>query len=377
MRLLTRHPGFSAAFVTTMSLGVGGLTALFALVHGVLLRPPPYPDPRELAFFHWTGPEGTANASSGAKLAFWQEGSRAFEGIAAADLQSAGSTLAGSDRAEYVRSLGVSAGFFRTLGITPVLGREILPAEDRGGACALVLSEGLWKRAFGGAVSVIAFIPAFRMARSEVQTWLRPAVGGHLADPGLGGRRLGRLLVAGQVALSLAVATGAWALAEGLLRLRAVDPGFSVEDVWTLEVPLSARRHATAGESWRFSSQLRERLLALPGVRAVATASSLPLATGLNVPVEIDGTSEAGNRGRVPGRQCRVLRVPAHTHPAGAPVAGRRRAARRAGRPRQPGLPGAVPGGGQRARPAGVDRPGSRPPERPPAPHRRRREQRP
>lgn len=510
-RTLIRSPTFSLAFVLTLALSIGCVTALFSVVHGVLLRPLPFPEPETLATFEWRSEEGVSDAASAAKVRFWQEHhGEAFESVAAFELKGAGVTLLGGNEPEYVRSLKVSGTFFRTLGATPQLGRGLLPEEDRpGGPCAVVLSHDLWRDAFGSdsaitrrqvrlddrscavvgvmgedfrfqpaadlwtplrldgadrrganlygmvarlrtdvswqqarsqtdllfsrylataaeseqseetgvvlthlrerlvgdlrsdllllfgagglvfliccvnlsslvvtrairraretatrvalgagwldilrqtvveislislvsavggwllarglmpvllmlqpgnlpaiakvqvagvealfaalaaflALLLVAVVPVLRMARGGLSDSLR-SVGDEGAAAGVRDRQLGRWLVVGQVALSLAVLMGSFTLIGGLMELRAVDPGFETESLWTFQIPLQEARFASPRVTSRFADELRRRLGEVPGVQRAATATSLPLEPGLNVPVHVQGHPQEGD----------------------------------------------------------------------------------
>lgn len=511
LRTLVRTPTFSLAFIVTLALGIGGVTAFFSVVHGVLLQPLPFPESSSLVDFHWRSGEGVTYATSAAKYRFWEEHSESFDAVAAFALKGAGVTLVGGNETEYVRSLGVSGDFFRTLGVTPVIGRGFTAEEDRpGGPCAAVLRHELWQEVFGGdpgvtrrkvqlgerscavvgvmpedfrfqptadlwtplqlgaetrgganlygmmarlddgvsregaqseaetlfarflaatpeedrtgaetgvvlgplkerlvgdlrqdllllfgagalvfliccinlsnlvvtrasqraqetatrvalgagwssllretvveislislvaaavgwllartlvpvmlalhpdslpaiaevqvgaaevlfalaatfvAILLVAVVPVLRVARGGLASTLRSA-GSKSSEVGVSGRRLGRWLVVGQVALSLAVLMGSFALIGSLLELRGVDPGFETEDVWTFQVPLQDSRFASPAATWSFATNLQTRLRKLPGVQSTATASSLPLEPGLNVPLHVEGFSQDGN----------------------------------------------------------------------------------
>jgi predicted permease len=155
-RVLRRNPGFTVAFVLTLALGIGGNTAFFSFVHGILLRPLPYPEPDAIVYFHWKSEHGTTHASSAEKLLFWNQQSSSFSALAAHEMESAGATLMLEKDAFYVRSLRVSSDFFSVLGVQPTLGRGFLPEEDQpGGPNVTVLSHGLWKHSFGNDPGII------------------------------------------------------------------------------------------------------------------------------------------------------------------------------------------------------------------------------
>jgi putative ABC transport system permease protein len=150
IRVLRASPGFATIALLTLTLGLGINCAIFTVVDAVLLRPLPYPNSERLVLVDRHFPEGTFPATSATKFLFWQEHSRSFESIAAYAFASSGVNLTGTGEPEPLRSLRVSADFFRTLGVRLVLGRGFTPEEDRlGGPNAVVLSNELWQRFFG------------------------------------------------------------------------------------------------------------------------------------------------------------------------------------------------------------------------------------
>lgn len=154
-RQLAKRPGFTAVAVITLALGIGANTAIFSVVYGVLLRPLPYPHPNRLVMLSRTY-RGRADypAFDSREFAFWQEHREPFAYLSASTDE--GFSLSGGNRAERIEGLRVSSEYFRVLGVEPELGRDFRPEEDRiGGANVAILSNGLWKREFGGNPKVI------------------------------------------------------------------------------------------------------------------------------------------------------------------------------------------------------------------------------
>ena len=155
-RMLRRSPGFTAAAVVTLALGIGANSAVFSVVNAVLLRPLPYPEADRLfmAFqFHEQADVGRTRA---APLDFldWQQRSRSFTVMAAHT--GTGFTLTGDGEPELVIGQLVSAELFDVLSIKPLLGRVFLPAENAAGHNrVMVLSHGLWQRRYGGDPSIV------------------------------------------------------------------------------------------------------------------------------------------------------------------------------------------------------------------------------
>ncbi len=155
-RMLLRNKAFTAVALLTLALGIGANTTIFTLVNSILLKPLPFKEPAALVMVWRTNAERTAKdvPSSVPLFMDWQQQNQVFERMTAF---SAGRfNLAGAGEAESVRGATVSASFFETLGVAPLLGRGFLPAEDRPGAePVVVLSHGLWRQYFGASPGII------------------------------------------------------------------------------------------------------------------------------------------------------------------------------------------------------------------------------
>jgi putative ABC transport system permease protein len=161
-RVLRRSPGFTATTVLTIALGVGATTAIFTVVHGVLLRPLPYADADRLANI-WVD-LGVGNQSlpavSAGDFADYRARSRTFEDFAAATggvmLGATGVLTGTSGDPEHVDVSGVSANFFSLLGVAPAFGRQFTADEDRpNGPAVVILSHGLWQRRYGADPTIV------------------------------------------------------------------------------------------------------------------------------------------------------------------------------------------------------------------------------
>lgn len=163
LRALARRPSFSLVSWLTLALGCGAVTAAFALVNTILLRPLPFPRPDELMMVSLSavlqGKPMQMDQSDAGFLLFERD-SRALDRIAAyrvrslnVSLPSAGTTAGEAERME---AATVSASFFATLGVTQALGRLFVAGEDRAEAAPVaVISHALWQRTFGGDPAVI------------------------------------------------------------------------------------------------------------------------------------------------------------------------------------------------------------------------------
>ncbi len=158
-RLLRKSPAFTATTVLTLALCIGVNTAVFSVVDAVLLRALPYPEPERLVTFvtHFQGrgmEEDQTSQNGRTWLAVHEHAT--YLDCAAFGGGWTGVNFAAQGKVEYVQQERVSAGFFRVLGINPMLGREFMPEEDRvGGPAVTVLSYALWKRVFNADPSVI------------------------------------------------------------------------------------------------------------------------------------------------------------------------------------------------------------------------------
>jgi putative ABC transport system permease protein len=154
VRSLARSPAFTAIAVVTLALGIGANTAIFSVVNSALLRPLPYPDPSSLVFVNETRPDGSDSPAAYPNFIDWQKQSDVFRSIAL--FRDVSFNLGGRGAPERISGALVSADFFRTLGITPLLGRYFAEGEDRPGADGVtVISHALWQRRFGGDREVV------------------------------------------------------------------------------------------------------------------------------------------------------------------------------------------------------------------------------
>lgn len=150
LRSMLRTPGFTAAAVLALALGIGANVAIFSVVNAILLRPLPYRDSHRLAVILHDGD----NPVAAANYVDWKQQADVFEGMEAADYWTP--NLMGNDPPEHIWALKVSAGMFPLLGVEPLLGRTFAPGEDtQGHEMEVVLSYRLWQRRFGGDPQVI------------------------------------------------------------------------------------------------------------------------------------------------------------------------------------------------------------------------------
>ena len=139
-RTLAGTPAFSAVAILTLALGIGGNTAIFSFVDGVLLKPLPYRDADRIVRVLEKPPRGDRNGISTLNFLDWQKDNTVFEFMAA---QTGGpATLTGSGDPVQLRGARVSARYLDIFGISAERGRPFLPDEDQAGKDNVVPKKG-------------------------------------------------------------------------------------------------------------------------------------------------------------------------------------------------------------------------------------------
>ena len=152
--MLLKSPAFSATVIITLALGIGANTALFSVVNSVLLNPLPYPRSNQLVALYEEKPGLGQGPISYPNFLDWQRSAQTFSSMAI--YRHEDYNLMGSGQAERVNGFMVSAAFFTTLGIHPILGRDFVSEDDHIGAAPVVLlSDAFWHRHFGGSPAVV------------------------------------------------------------------------------------------------------------------------------------------------------------------------------------------------------------------------------
>lgn len=194
LRLLWRHPGFTALALLTLAVGIGANTAVFSLIEGVLLRPLPYDRPEQLL---WIGGrearfQKEITGISMPDLLDLRASSRTLETIAGYAFFSERLIVTGSGEPEQADGVRVTANFFEVLGVRPATGRGFRTGEDqRGGPRVAVLSHSMWRTRYGSnpqaigsnivlnSVSheVVGVMPDGFAFPSRIDVWVPVAIG--------------------------------------------------------------------------------------------------------------------------------------------------------------------------------------------------------
>jgi macrolide transport system ATP-binding/permease protein len=186
-RQFRKNPGFGLTTVLMLALGIGASVAIFAFVDAALLKPLPYADSTRLVDVTEKTALFPRNNLSYPDYVDWKRMNTVFASLDV--YQGSGFLLRTPTGAEPVPSARVSDGFFRTLGVTPILGRDFYAGEDRLSAPkAVILSYSTWQRRFGGSkdvigdtvslsgvpVTVVGVLPAsFQFApRGDAELWV-------------------------------------------------------------------------------------------------------------------------------------------------------------------------------------------------------------
>src|SRR5689334_5216056 len=150
-RVLLRTPLSTICTIAALAIGIGSTTALFSVVHALLMKPLPYKnaDALVVVWEHNLPRNRPRNVISPANFLQWRERSTSFESLAA--LSQNRVTLTGSGEPQELATLTVTANMFDVLGVSPLIGRGFVTGEDTAAAArAVVLSHEAWQRQFGG-----------------------------------------------------------------------------------------------------------------------------------------------------------------------------------------------------------------------------------
>jgi len=153
-RQLLKGPGFASTAVLILAIGIGGTTAIFSALNPILFEPLPYPNASRIMMIWYADEDGVRSPQTFHTYRELAERSRSFE--AAAVMKAWQPTLVGADQPERIDGQQVSAAYFRALGVAPAMGRDFLPSNDTfNSPKVVILSNGLWRRRFGGDSAII------------------------------------------------------------------------------------------------------------------------------------------------------------------------------------------------------------------------------
>jgi predicted permease len=154
LRQLRKNPAFTITATTMVALAIGASVAIFAFVDAALIKPLPYKDPAGLLYVTETTPEIPRASLSYPDYLDWKKLNRVFYSL---DIYSQRDyVLPTSTGMEMIDGARVSAGFFRTLGVAPMLGRDFNDSEDLLNAPrTLMLSYASWQKRFGGKPEIV------------------------------------------------------------------------------------------------------------------------------------------------------------------------------------------------------------------------------
>src|SRR5262245_705231 len=154
-RVLRRTPGFTAAALATLAIGIGATAAIFSVIRTVLLEPLPYREPGRVVGIWETTQDGvTQNVIAPANFAEWRERSRTLEHIGMVGWTGLTAIVGGEP--EKLRGLQCSVDVFPALGVQPAIGRNFTFEEDYGGKDGvIVLTYEYWQARMGGRPDVV------------------------------------------------------------------------------------------------------------------------------------------------------------------------------------------------------------------------------
>jgi putative ABC transport system permease protein len=171
LRSLRQKPGFTAVTLVTLALGIGATTVMFTVIHGVLLKPLPYPDAARLVSIHGRSDEWNTALFGEQRVANpdfrdLQKQSRSMD---VAGLVFNSGTLSEPGNPEYVDQFEISAQMMPVLGARMYRGRGFLPEEDKPGAERVaILGYTFWQRHFGGSTTAVGGSLVFDGNRYQV-----------------------------------------------------------------------------------------------------------------------------------------------------------------------------------------------------------------
>ncbi len=158
LRALRKSPAFTITAIVTLALGIAGNSAMFSVIHAVLLKPLAYRNPDRLVYFSKDDPPRNVFDAQFGLIQFdeMKAAARSFTALGAYGANAENTSLSRDEKPEALKGARVSANFLDILGVQPLLGRSFLPEEDtNSGPSVAMISAELWKRRFAADPSVI------------------------------------------------------------------------------------------------------------------------------------------------------------------------------------------------------------------------------
>jgi putative ABC transport system permease protein len=155
LRWLRTHPAFTVLSVATLAAGIGVNTAMFSVIHAVLLNPLPYHEADRIVWMSESGDEVQNRSLSYPNFKDWRERSQSF--VAMSLFRGGRVNITGSDQAEILEIRVVSHGYFTVMHATPALGRDFTADDDQPGTAPVtMISYAFWQRRFGGDPNIVS-----------------------------------------------------------------------------------------------------------------------------------------------------------------------------------------------------------------------------
>ena len=174
LRTLWHAPGFTTAAVITLALGIGATTAIFTIINALIVRPLPLHEPHALVWLRETNPARkiTQFSVSYANYVDWRDRSQSWEALAASGNRSVNLIARGNP--ERLRAQFMTSNLIPMLRLNVALGRAFVPEEDDPGRSnVVILSNGLWRRAFGADPNVLGGPSPLTESRTRSSAWRR------------------------------------------------------------------------------------------------------------------------------------------------------------------------------------------------------------
>jgi len=259
LRHLRQHPGYAIVTILTLALGIGANTAIFSVVHGVILKPLPYPEPARLVFITSQFPALGFDQFwvSAPEFLEFRERNQSFEDVGA--YRAGEVNLGTQDQPRRVVSAVITSELMPVLGVAPIRGRQFTRADTLPGAEDVgALSSELWKSAFGGDESVLGRVipidgvptrivgimpPGYDVHDQKIQVWLPLTL-----DPAKPGNRGGHFLyLVGRLKQGVTLTQARADVETMLQKWETLNPGTHVPNLETHRIRLDSLQEDLVG----------------------------------------------------------------------------------------------------------------------------------